>query len=65
MWSSGSLIPPGKRFLAGSHSPTPSHQDPSLYQPASMTKYSQPARAAASISGISFAVVGSPNRQFM
>jgi hypothetical protein len=68
MRSSTSWIPfsPGKRAAAGSQAPTVVHQ-PSLssYQPASMTKYSAPASAAASISGSSFSVVGSPIRQFM
>ena len=57
--------PFGKRSSLGSHSPTLSHQKPAAYQPASTQKYSQPALCAASISGISFAVVGFAHRQFM
>lgn len=57
----------GKRRGEGSHSPTLSHQPsvPSSYQPESMQKYSDPASAAASISGSSFSVVGSPISVFM
>ena len=52
---------PGKRVLDGIHSPTDGHQLPvSSYQPQSMTKISMPALPAASISGSSFSVVGSP-----
>lgn len=54
-----------KALLLSCHSPTLSHQLPSAYQPASMTKYSHPAFSAASTSGNSFSVVGSPNRQFI
>ena len=54
-----------KRFSEGFHSPTLYHQFSSVYQPASMTKYSHPRAAAASMMGSSFSVVGSPNRQFM
>lgn len=57
---------PGKREAEGCQAPTAAHQPPpSSYQPASMTKYSAPASAAASMWGISAAVVGSPIRQFM
>ena len=51
--------------LDGSHSPTPSHQNPAEYHPQSTQKYSQPASFALSISGSSFSVVGSPHRQFI
>ncbi len=66
MASVTSPSPFGNRELAGCHSPTVSHHPGSSeYQPASITKYSAPAAAAASTSGSSFAVVGSPIRQFM
>lgn len=61
--------PSGKRTVEGCQAPTLLHQPPatplSSYQPASMQKISAPAAAAASISGSSFAVVGSPSRVFM
>ncbi len=58
--------PPGKRTVEGSHSPTLSHQPSvSSYQPASTTKYSAPALAAASMSGSRRSVLGSPLRQFI
>ncbi len=58
--------PPGKRVVEGCHSPTLGHQSPlSSYQPASMQKISAPTSAAASMSGRSFSVVGSPMRVFM
>src|ERR1700733_7951675 len=68
MRSSTYFSPPGvQRVLDGCHNPTDPHQSSfnSAYQPASITKYSQPASAAASMRGSSFSVVGSPSRQFM
>ena len=59
-------MPRGNRVCDGCHSPTLSHHAPPLsYQPASTQKTSAPASAAASISGSSFAVVGSPISVFM
>ena len=59
-------MPPGNRVCDGCHSPTLSHQlEPLSYQPASMQNTSAPAAAAASINGISLAVVGSPISVFM
>ena len=66
MRPSTSSIPPGNRVRDGCHCPTLSHQEaPSSYQPASTQNTSAPVAAAASISGSSFAVVGSPIRVFM
>ncbi len=61
------MPPSGKRRGEGCQVPTLSHQPrvSSSYQPESMQKYSAPASAAASISGSSLAVVGSPIRVFM
>ena len=52
--------PPVNRVVDGTHSPTVSHHPSpgSAYQPASMQKYSAPARAAARMSGSSRSVVG-------
>ena len=64
--ASTSSIPLGKRVCDGCHSPTLSHQAvPLSYQPASMQNTSAPTWAAASMSGSSFAVVGSPISVFM
>lgn len=61
-----SSMPRGKRVCDGCHSPTLSHQvPPSSYQPASTQNTSAPAEAAASISGRSLSVVGSPDSVFM
>ena len=67
IWSSTAARPPGKRVAEGRHRPMLSHQSSpgSAYQPASMQKYSAPARAAAAISGSSRSVLGSPFRVFM
>jgi hypothetical protein len=63
---STSSMPRGKRVCDGCHSPTLSHHAvPLSYQPASMQNTSAPAAAAASMSGSSFPVVGSPMRVFM
>lgn len=54
-----SVRPPGKRTADSSHCPTRSQQLSSpAYQPASMTKYSAPASAAASVNGCRCSVVG-------
>ena len=55
---------PGRRRLPGADA-VPPVAAVSSYQPASMQKYSAPTRRAASISGSSFSVVGSPIRVFM
>jgi hypothetical protein len=60
-------MPPGNRLIDGTQDPTVSHQSsPStLYQPASIQKYSAPTSAAAFTNGRSRSVVGLPIRVFM
>ena len=66
MCSMTSSSPAGKRTVDGCHSPTLPHHDPlSSYHPASMQKISAPTSAAASMSGRSRSVVGSPFNVFM
>ena len=67
MWSRTSTIPLGNLLAEGNHSPTvPHHASPrSAYQPASIQKYSAPARAAALTRGTNRSVVGSPIKVFM
>src|SRR5690348_12998049 len=66
-WSSTNFNPRGHLVADGSHAPMVWLQSSlaSAYQPASMTKYSQPTFAAEAMSGNSLASVGSPQRQFM